>query len=497
MLPGDQIQSEPMMNWLSVGATTGERSFLGTSSSILLFVVSMIVLLIRILSEIPFCTTFTFPVMDVVLVPAEEVLVGVFEPVSGFLVGDDVKVFVVEVRFTVLLVVFDVEETEVRVVFVAVDPPVRAREICLFAVSLICLSIIGDLAAPVVRGLAVLLETGAVLGLAAAVLAVVALLLDFTAGLLAVDVDVAVAEVDLGLDAAAPVDVRVLVADLTSEVLVAPAVVAGLLVVLAADGLLRDFTSPFAVGFFSVAARFVFTAAATAVVDDFGFVAVTLVLEVVFGAAVVFEAAAVVAGFAAAVLAAVLETPDDFFAVSSSLGREVVLVAGFFVAKDGFVAAPPAFEGEVGVDFGVDFVAAGFGGFAADLMEAFGLVCEPALAAAAAAAVADAVAVTATAAAATAPIPVDFSFFFSGDAAEASTAGSTGASIGASTGAAVGISTRGSTGAGTGASTGVSANTSTACSISGSFVSVRTSATGSSLISALISSANSCIFSVS
>lgn len=340
-----------MISWLSFGVTTGERSFFGTSSMIAL---------ISTFSDTPFCRTFSFSV--VVVFPTVEALPEIFDVAAVFLViGDGVGVVfvVMDKRFAVVAVALEVET---RVVLVAeLD---RAMEICLLAVSLTCLSMIGDLAVAERRDLAVVPVVGAVLGLVLdAVVVVVDAVLDFAVVLLTL-VAVVVDDRVVFFVVVVPVNVRAVVV-FANEDLVADVVllVGGLA---AAVGLFRDFTSPFAVGFLSPGRVFV------TVVAGFGFAArpppPRLILFADF-VTVLLVVAVFEDGLAAAVglLDVVLDTVV-FFAVSRSFGRAVVVVVGFFaVVVDVLVVEDTVFDGDVGVDFCAFLVAVIFVDFAAGL----------------------------------------------------------------------------------------------------------------------------------
>lgn len=160
-----------MISWLSFGVTTGDRSFFGTSS------INVIESINAFISDTPFCSNFP---LSMVAFPVDEVL-ETFVTAVDFLVGDAaVVVFVVEdTRFTVVVVEPLVDR---RVVLLVAVVLVRPMEICLLAVSLTCLSIIGDLL--VFKRVFIAFATaGAVLGLVLAAVvaleALVAVLLDF------------------------------------------------------------------------------------------------------------------------------------------------------------------------------------------------------------------------------------------------------------------------------------------------------------------------------
>ena len=120
-----------MISWLSFGATTGDRSFFGTSS---------IIAFISTFSDTPFCRTF--PLLLAVVFPLDEILVT-FVTVVDLLVGDAAMVVLVDedTRLTVVVVVVLLDERDVLQAAVVL---VRPMDICLLAVSFTCLSIIGD-----------------------------------------------------------------------------------------------------------------------------------------------------------------------------------------------------------------------------------------------------------------------------------------------------------------------------------------------------------------
>lgn len=192
-------------------------------------------------SETPFCTIFPF---SVAVLPPVLAVLEAFDIVF-FADGDVAVVFGEEVTRFVVVVVVVVELAADRRLLTLLPMLVRDMEICLFAVSFTCLSIIGGF--PVDARVFVAFPTaGAVFGLAVLVVeVVVAALLDFAAGL-----GLPAAPVDAGFGfgvGADPVDVRP-VGALTVVVFVGGGVLLG---GFAAAGLLRDFTSPFAVGFLS------------------------------------------------------------------------------------------------------------------------------------------------------------------------------------------------------------------------------------------------------
>lgn len=281
---GRAIQSALEINWLSVCATTGDKSFLGTSSSFLLFVVIIVVavLVISTLSAVPFCITFTLVVdEDLVVVAPDECPDATFD--VTFFTGECAAVvlvdfwldkrFVVEVMVLALrIVVADIEE---RVVVLDIgELVVRAIEICLLAVSLICLSIIGDFAREV-RVFAVLLLVVVALDF----VAFNELLAAFVPADLAGDLAAVIAEVGLDLPVVdnAVVVVAVVVLDDVRE----PVVVLLVLVLAAVDVdvivdlvaafvtvvLLRDLTSPLRIDFFSTVLVVVLLAEADAGFD--------------------------------------------------------------------------------------------------------------------------------------------------------------------------------------------------------------------------------------
>lgn len=347
------IQSELMISWLSFGVTTGERSFFGMSSTI-----------VFIFSDTPFCTTFAFSLA--VVFPPAEVLLAIFDVTVVFLVGDAVVVVLVteDTRFTVLVVV-PVAETRLVLVVLLVRP----MDICLLAVSFTCLSMIGNLADDCVRGFAAFPTRGAVFGLAAAVVAVVALGFAVVLGLLAV-----LADAGLGFAVVVvPVNVRVVeVLVLTSEVFVVDeTLLTGGFV---AAGLLEGFTSPFVVGFLSLAAAF------GAVAAGFGFAMLPMLVLVVDFAVVELAVVAFGAGFESGALLVVGLERVVFFGASRSFGRAANDVAGFFApVAEAFVVEVTVFEGDVGNDFCGVFDVVAFVGLAAGLV--FSLLCAVAAAA--------------------------------------------------------------------------------------------------------------------
>lgn len=249
-----------------------------------------------------------------------------FDTVVIFLIGEAVVVvFVVEdTRFPAVIVV----ELVVLVVF-------RAMEICLLAVSLTCLSMIGGLPNDR-RGFAALFRLEMVVVVGAVVAA-----LGF-----AVRLGLAVAVADAGLT-------FVVVVFGTVDLVVAEdfKVVE---VLAAAAGLLRGLMSPFAVGFFSIGAGF------EAVVAGFGF-AVTLALNLVAGFIVLAWLVVFGAGFAAATLLLIAVADAVFFGASKSFGRAVAVVGNFFATPaNPRVVEVTDFEGDVGFDFCAVFGAAVF-----------------------------------------------------------------------------------------------------------------------------------------
>lgn len=331
--------------------TTGDRSFFGMSS---------IIVFISTFSDTPFCKIFPF---SPAVFPLNEVF-EVFDTGVDFFVGDATVVgfAVKDARFIVVVL----ELVDKREVVLEAGVLVRPMEICLLAVSFTCLSIAGNLLSDM-RGFDAVPLDGAVFGLLLAVaLMVVVVLLAFTVVLNLL------AEEDLTFGTVVvPVDARVEDV-LTSVVLVAKGDADGLLEdLVAVAGLLKDLTSPFAVGFLSV------TVTDFEVVVAIGFgleVVLTLVLLVDFVAVVdvvVFEA-----DFATDGLLVVVEEIVDFFGASRSFGREGVVVDGFFIAAvDVRVVEDTVFEGDVGVDFvGVAFEVVVFVGFVASVF-AFVLLC--------------------------------------------------------------------------------------------------------------------------
>lgn len=312
---------------------------------------------------IPFCNTLV-SLKDVRFVALEGVLGVVFDAGVDFFVGeiaeafpldfpvDNARVFVAVPVAAPVAVPID---AETRPVVLGADAP--EREICLLTVSLLCLSINGDLAVVAVivllsRGLVVPPEVGAVLGLDAPLTPV--------AGNFEVDVVLAaeVADAGLGFDVMLDADV------LTSVVFVVVLVVVGLREALAgfAAGLLTDFASPLIVDFFSIGVPLVFSF--DEVVLVFGLIVPELTRgeELVLVAVVVAALVAIVVVFVMVVLPLMLEIAA-LVDPSSCLGRVAVLVAGFFVvncvADDVVVVrmvALIALEGEVGVDFVAVFV---------------------------------------------------------------------------------------------------------------------------------------------
>lgn len=328
--------------------TTGDRSFFGISS---------IIVFISTFSDTPFCKIFPF---SPAVFPLNEVF-EVFDTGVDFFVGDaTVVVFAVkDARFIVVVLELVVDKREV---VLEAGVLVRPIEICLLAVSFTCLSIAGNLLSDM-RGFDAVPLDGAVLGLLLAVLTVVVVLLVFAV------VFNLLAEEDLTFETVVvPVDARVEDV-LTSVVLVAngDALLEDLVAV--AD-LLKDLTSPFAVGFLSVTVDF---GAVVAIGFGLEVVELTLVLLVDFVAVdvVVFEA-----DFATDGLLAVVEEIVDFFGASRSFGREGVVVDGFFIAVvDVRDVEDTVFEGDVGVDLvGVAFEVVVFVGFVASVF-AFALLC--------------------------------------------------------------------------------------------------------------------------
>lgn len=351
--------------------TTGDRSFFGMSS---------IIVFISTFSDTPFCKIFPF---SPAVFPLNEVF-EVFDTGVDFFVGDAaVVVFAVkDARFIVVVLELVVDKREV---VLEAGVLVRPMEICLLAVSFTCLSIAGNLLSDM-RGFdAVPLDGGAVLGLLLVVVPMVVVVLLVFAVVLNL-----LAEEDLTFGTVVvPVDGRVEDV-LTSVVLVAngDALLEDLVAVAV---LLKDLTSPFAVGFLSVTV----TDFEAVVAIGFGLeVVLTLVLLVDFVAVVdvvVFEA-----DFATDGLLIAVEEIVDFFGASRSFGREGVVVDGFFIAAvDVRVVEDTVFEGDVGVDLvGVAFEVVVFVGFAASVF-AFALLWAT-TAPAATAAVAVAIAVSTT-----------------------------------------------------------------------------------------------------
>lgn len=304
---------------------------------------------------IPFCNTLV-SLKDVRFVALEGVLGVVFDAGVDFFVGEIAEAFPVDfpldnARVFVAPVAVPID-AETRPVVLGADAP--EREICLLTVSLLCLSINGDLAVAAVivllsRGLVVPPEVGAVLGLDAPLTPV--------AGNFEVDVVLAVADVGLGFDVMLDADV------LTSVVFVIVLVVVGLEEAFTgfAAGLLTDFASPLIVDFFSIVVPLLSFDEAVLV---FGLIVPELTRgeELVLVAVVVAALVAIVVVFVMVVLPLVLEIAA-LVDPSSCLGRVAVLVAGFFVvncvAVDVVVVrmvALIALEGEVGVDFVAVFV---------------------------------------------------------------------------------------------------------------------------------------------
>lgn len=312
-----------MISWLSFGVTTGDRSFLGTSSMIAF---------ISIFSETPFWRTLAFS--EVVLAPAVFRL-DTFDTVVTFLIGKAaVVVFVVEdARLAVVVVVVLVEERVVLVV-------VRAMEICLLAVSFTCLSIIGDFPDNE-RGFAAIPVVGTLFGLEIVVGIVVVAGLDLVVALV---LAVVVADTGLVFVVVVKVDVFVVVVFGIADLVVGTAFVV-VEVLVGTAGLLRGLTSPFAVGFFSLGVGF------EAVVAGFGFV-VAFALNLVAGFVVAVVVVVFEVGFAANNLLLVAIAEAVFFGASRSFGRGVDDASGFLAAPaNPRVVEVTDFEGDVGFDF--------------------------------------------------------------------------------------------------------------------------------------------------
>lgn len=364
---------------MSVGTSIGDASFRGTSSStslsfVIIVAITFLVVTTVVLSGTPFGKAFALLLGGVVFALADNLDAAILDVV--FFVGEIAVVVEDFALVTRDFVAVAAAGADARPVFgTVVDdvPPVvlRPRDIRLLAVSLICLSIIGDftvlLLARFSRVLAAPLEAGAVLGLDMLLLTplvvagfgdeVVAVLVageaDMGRGFDVVDNGVLVIADD-GL-----ASVVVFVAPLLPVVLL-------LVVDLAVVSLLLAtcFVSPFAVvGFLSDMPLVVlgFCEVAEAVAVTFGFVAEELSREdiVVFVVAVVAVLAAVVVFvvvllFAVGLLFAVVLETAALADPSSCLGRAA---AGFFVATDCVALVPRVLTvlatlvGEVGVDF--------------------------------------------------------------------------------------------------------------------------------------------------
>lgn len=367
---------------MSVGTSTGDASFRGTSSStrlsfVIIVAITFLVVTTVVLSGTPFGNAFALLLGGVVFALADNLDAVTLDVV--FFVGEIAVVVVVEDFALVtrdFAAVAVAAGADARPVFgiVVDDAPVvlRPREIRLLAVSLICLSIIGDFTVLVLarfsRVLAAPLEAGAVLGLD---------MLRLTPLVVAgfddeVVVVLVAGEADMGRGFDVAVDNGILADagdDLTSVVaFVAPLLPVVLLLVvdLAVVGLLlvSCFASPFAVvGFLSDIPLVVldFCEVAEALAVTFGLVETELSREdtVVFVVAVVAVLAAVVVFVAVLLFAVVVETAA-LAGPSSCLGRAA---GGFFVAADwvalvarAVVVPTAALEGEVGGDFVDAFV---------------------------------------------------------------------------------------------------------------------------------------------
>jgi hypothetical protein len=329
---------------LSVTGSIGDTSFFGMSSSIFdvtVVVVVVVVVSIFSASQTPFCTILL--VAFVVELTLELTFAGTVDLPPGLVIGGGF--FVGEVTElaeaadcfctsdTRLVAVLVLVTDETRDLVAVVVPVVRAEEICLLAVSLICLSIIGDLDAAVepTLDLAVALnaEVGAVFGLLAVELLVEVLSRE-AAGFGAV-VEAEVGRGAFGvLVVAEPVLVRVLVAVLTRPLEVFDAT-DGLLAGFEVAVLVAGFTSPLVRGFLSVDVEL--TLEATVLVGGFGFKPMVLVRGVALGAVL-----AGALGVLAVLVAAVLVLLNVLVAVLAA----AVPVAGFRGAaavEVGFFAA--------------------------------------------------------------------------------------------------------------------------------------------------------------
>lgn len=297
---------------------------------------------------IPFCITLVSPEDTRFVTVTGVVLDAVFD-VRVFFVGEIAVAFPTDfpdgVRAFVAPVGVELPtDAEARPLVLGADAP--EREICLLTVSLLCLSINGDLLVSVLtvlsRGLVVPPEVGAVLGLDEPIVD------GFDVGVI---LTAEVADTDRGFGVTLDVDVFAVVVDVLANVVLAVVPVVVVLGValagFAVADLLTDFASPLNVDFFSIDVP-LFTFDKAVVVVVFGLVPALTRGE---------ELALAVAVFVTVVLPLTLKTAALADPSTNCLGRVAVLVASFFAvdcAGDDVVrmTALIALEGEVG-----DFVA--------------------------------------------------------------------------------------------------------------------------------------------